>query len=83
MSSIKIAKARKKSSIGSMPMTWRVHLDAVPPSVVSRLTSSELAELLDGMRGLTIDTKSHHERDIVDEGAIWDERQSRLREIAK
>jgi len=44
---IKIEKARKKSSIGSAPMTWRVHLDAVPPSVVARLTSTELAELID------------------------------------
>jgi len=79
---IKIEKGRKKSSIGSGPMTWRVHLDAVPPSVVGRLTSTELAELIDSMRGLTEATKAFHEREIVDEGAIWDARQQRLREIA-
>ena len=82
MNHIKIEKARKKSSIGSGPMTWRAHLDAVPPSVIARLTSSELAELLDAMRRLTEATKAFHEREIVDEGAIWDARQRRLREIA-
>ena len=82
MNQIKIAKARKKSSIGSGPMTWRVHLEAVPRSVVARLTSTELAELIDAMRSLTQATKAFHEREIVDEGAIWDARQQRLREIA-
>lgn len=82
MNHIKIEKARRKSSIGSGPMTWKVHLDAVPASVIARLTSSELAELVDSMRRLTEATKAFHEREIIGEDAIWDARQQRLREIA-
>ena len=47
MSSIKITRAYKKSSIGSCPLSAQAMLEAIPDQIIAKLTSDELATLID------------------------------------
>jgi hypothetical protein len=57
-------------------------LDAVPPAILSALPSAALADLLDAMWQLAERSKSAAIAAAIDDGALWDARAGRLREIA-
>ena len=81
MHSTKILRALGKAKVGSFPRTSTAMLDHVPASAVSALTSTQLAELLDGMHALAQASKAITESDVLAEGAIFDPNQLALREI--
>lgn len=47
MSSIKITRAYKKSTIGSCPLSAQAMLEAVPEQIIAKLSSDDLAALMD------------------------------------
>lgn len=82
MSQIKIKRARAAAAIGRYPATFDAMLARVPAEVVSALTSAHLARMLDALADACDASKALATRSACDEGAIWDARRSRLREIA-
>lgn len=81
MHTIKIKRALKLSTIGSCHGSAHAMLAAIPQSVVTSLTSKQLAELIDANWRLAVASKVIAERDIVNEGAVWDARSQRLIEL--
>jgi hypothetical protein len=51
MSTIKINRASKLSSTGAFPATFEAIVSKIPPSAIAALTSAQLAEVVDAMRG--------------------------------
>lgn len=56
-------------------------LDAIPETVVAQLSAAALADLLDAMWMMCERTKAIAAADVIQEGAVWDAKQQRLREI--
>ncbi|WP_289009848.1 hypothetical protein [uncultured Thermomonospora sp.] len=82
-STIKIDRAIKLSRVGGYPRTCAAVLEAIPWSTINALTGRQLAELMDAIWELWQRTKRIHERDIINEGAVWDEASGRLIELGK
>lgn len=82
MSQIKIKRARAAATIGRYPASFDAMLARVPADVVAALTSAQLAQMLDALADACDASKALAARDACDEGAIWDARANRLREIA-
>lgn len=55
---------------------------AVPDSVVARVSSRELAELIDAMWTLSQNSKSIAEAEAVSDGRVWDSKKQEFRELA-
>lgn len=81
--SIKINRALRQSSIGANPASASAMLAGIPASIIQTATSRQLADLLDASWSLTQESKAIAARSWIDEGAIWDARQQRLRDIAE
>lgn len=82
MHQIKIERARKLSSTGAYPATFDAMLGHVSAEIVSSVTSRQLARIIDDLFVASQAAKAIAEADAITEGAIWDARQQRLREIA-
>lgn len=80
---IKIKRALRLSKIGACSGSALAMLDAIPASAVAGLPAKALAELLDAMWRACQEAKALAESGAVAEGAIWDARSQRLREIAR
>lgn len=80
--SIKINRALRQSSIGTNPASASAMLAGIPASIIEAVTSRQLADLLDANWSLAQETKALAALAWIDEGAIWDARQQRLRDIA-
>ncbi len=78
---IKIRRAYAAAGIGGCPQSRAAMLQYLPEEVVERLPSRELARMLDALWAACQDAKALGARDAIDEGAIWDARLGRLREI--
>lgn len=76
--SIKVTRALGMADIGRYHASASAMLKAVPDCVVERLASADLAALLDSMWALAEKSKSIAEREIIDEGGVWDAGESHL-----
>ena len=47
MGQIKITRAHKKSSIGDCPLSAQAMLESIPSQIIAKLTSDDLAALMD------------------------------------
>lgn len=81
MHAIKINRALRLAGIGSCHGSAMAMLDYVPASVRAALSGAELGELLDALWRACQDAKALAAREAIGEGAIWDARRQRLREI--
>jgi hypothetical protein len=81
MHSTKVIRALSKAKVGGYPRTSAAILNHIPASAVSALTSTQLAELLDGMAALAKASKATAEAEVLQEGAIYDPNQMALVEI--
>lgn len=79
---LKINRAQKMAETGPYRETFAAMLDAVPNMLIDVLSSARLAELIDAMAALATESKAIAARDICAEGAVWDSRQGRTREVA-
>jgi hypothetical protein len=79
---IKINRALRASAIGGCPASAAAMLAAIPQSVLATASSRQIAELIDANWSLAQEAKALAERASIDQGAIWDARQQRLRDIA-
>jgi hypothetical protein len=79
--SIKINRALEKAEVGKYPRTFEAILNSVPGPTITKLTSSELAELMDAIGAHAAVSKRLAEQEIIDEGAAWDYKQQRFREV--
>jgi hypothetical protein len=77
----KIETARRLFTVGTMPHTWSDIIDSVPRSVIDTVPARALADLVDAIRIVSLDQQARGQQDALDEGAIWDPRLQRLREI--
>jgi hypothetical protein len=82
MSSIKINRALKASRVGRFPGSADAMLERIPASVVAHLTGAALAEMADAMWDACQESKIIAASDACNEGAVWDVRRGRLRELA-
>jgi hypothetical protein len=82
ISAVKYNRAMSKSAVGRYPASASAMLERVPEGVALALTSTQLAAMLDAMWGACQEAKGIAARDAIAEGAIWDARSQRLREIA-
>jgi len=80
--STKINRARKASVIGDCPGSFAAMVDLVPASARATLTGRQIGELADAMWRACQQSKAIAAREAIDEGAVWDARSGRLREIA-
>jgi hypothetical protein len=80
---IKIDRARKLADVGRYNRSCEAMLAHVPPALIDRLTSAELAMVLDALWSCAQKSKGIAERDIVAEGAVWDATSQRLIELHK
>lgn len=78
---IKLARARRLAKAARYPATYDAMLDYVPEAAVAKLTGAEIAAVVDALRATAIDAKALAAREACAEGAIWDARTQRLREI--
>ncbi len=79
---IKIKRALRLAAVGDLPETSGAMLAALPAETVAALTARQLAGLLDAAWRLVQASKALAERAACDEGAVWDARAQRLRELA-
>ncbi len=81
ISKIKFRRAMTRSHVGRFPGSAEAMLARVPQTVVSALPSAQLAALLDAMWDACQEAKGIALKDAIAEGAVWDSRGQRLREI--
>lgn len=79
---IKIARAKTLAGIGPYHRSFEAMLAAVPASVVAKLSSRQLAELIDANWCLAQSAKALAEREAIDNGFVWDARTSQARDLA-
>ena len=82
ISRVKISRASKMSAIGNCPGSYAAMLDAVPAAVLDALSSRQIATLVDAVWRACEQSKSIAIAAAVDEGAVWDARSQKFREIA-
>lgn len=82
MHTIKVNRALSLASIGGCPGSAGDMLGAIPTAVIEALPSRLLAELLDANWRLAQRSKALANAEAVAEGAVWDARHQRLREVA-
>lgn len=79
--SIKLNRACGLSRVGVYPHTASSIIDAIPPDIVAALPARLLASLIDTIWARQIATKARHERDLIDEGYIWDSTRGRMLDL--
>ena len=82
MHSVKVSRAINKSVIGECGGSAADMLHFVPAAVVGRLSSDELAMMLNGLWSACREAKALAMADALNKGAIWDVRRGTLRKIA-
>lgn len=82
MSKIKIDRARKASKIGKFPRSFNAMVAAIPSEAISALTSKQIAIMIDAIWDACQRSKGIAERDACTEGAVWDAKAGKLREIS-
>lgn len=82
MHQIKIDRARKLSSTGRYPATFDAMLGHVSPDIIAAVTGRDLATIIDDLSRASQAAKALANAEAITEGAVWDARQQRLREIA-
>jgi hypothetical protein len=78
---IKVNRALRQSKIGKHPASASAMLRAVPNSVVAKVSSRELAEMLDAMWSLAEKSKAIANSEAISEGAVWDSQKQEFREL--
>lgn len=81
MSALKIKRARQLSTIGDCHETFAAMANAIPSDVVAALSSRRIAQIIDANWRLAGASKAAAEREAISNGAVWDERAQRMREI--
>ncbi len=81
MHSIKINRAFRTSAIGNYRASALAMLDIVPSRARSKLSGSELGELLDALWTACQQAKAIAAADAIAEGAVWDHRAQTFREL--
>jgi len=79
---VKYDRATAKAAVGKFPGSRDAMWAAIPVDVIGALTSTQLAHLLDAMWGACQEAKRIAEAEVVSNGAVWDARHQRLRELA-
>lgn len=80
--STKVKRALRMSFIGANPGSAAAMLDSIPAEVVDALPARLIALMLDANWRLAQESKVIALCDAVSEGAIWDARSQKLRDIA-
>lgn len=83
MSTLKIKRALRLATIGNCPASAAAMLQAVPASVTKKLTSRDLATLLDANWRLAQTSKSLASREAIAEGGVWCASQQRFMELVQ
>ena len=80
----KWARVRALTHLSRYPRTYQAILDAIEskPALADALTARGLADLVDLLHSHWRNAQAAAEREACGEGAIWDDRTQRLREIA-
>jgi queuine/archaeosine tRNA-ribosyltransferase len=79
---IKINRATRLADVGRYPSTCSAMMRHLPAELFKRATAAEIAMAMHALWAACRESKSIAIRDAIDEGAIWDARQQRMREIA-
>ena len=79
--SIKINRAQAQSKWGNNAETFSAMLGHIPASAVEKLTSAELAELVDAMMVCAQASKAIAEREAIENGFVWDSQNNRSIEL--
>lgn len=82
MHTIKINRARKLSTTGKYPESFSAMLNHIPSRLIERLTSREIADMIDALWNASLKAKELQDAAIVAEGAVWDAKRQRLIELA-
>ena len=69
---IKINRAIRMADTGRYPSTCSAMLAHIPDDVIAECPARIIAQLLDSMWAACREAKRIKERDILQEGAIWD-----------
>lgn len=77
---IKINRANKIYS--NLPMAELEIWDSISPALIDRLTGSELAEVKRCLNKHWHKAFKHAEKQIVDEGCVWDDDRQQLAELS-
>ena len=78
---IKVNRALSLSQVGKYPSSASAMLRAVPDSVLAKVTSRELADLLDAMWDLSAASKAIADAETISEGGVWDNKELRFRAL--
>lgn len=79
---IKNTRARKLSKIGNYPSTFAAISGFIPDDVWQKLSSKEIASLIDAMQDLAQNSKALEVKEILENGGIWDDSINQFRELA-
>lgn len=82
MSDLKISRARKLSKIGDCHGTFAAMASHVSVTVADAVSSRTLATIIDDLYDASQAAKAIAVTDAIAEGAVWDARQERHRNIA-
>jgi len=80
---IKINRAVQLADVGRHPSTCAAMMRHLPHALIARATAREIAMALDAMWAAAREAKILADRDTIAEGAVWDARQQRMRELAQ
>ena len=70
------------AAIGNNRGSYATMIDLIPDTVLNTLSSRQIADLVDATWLACQQAKSIACADAIAEGAIWDSRRQRLREVA-
>jgi hypothetical protein len=79
---IKVNRAVRISQIGRYPASASAMLRAIPAEVIDALPARLIAVLMDAQWETCQASKAIAEADAITEGAVWDARAQKLREVA-
>lgn len=69
---IKNTRARKLSKIGNYPSTFAAISGFIPDDVWHKLSSKDIASLVDAMQDLAQNSKAIEVKEILENGGVWD-----------
>jgi hypothetical protein len=78
----KIARVRRNMRMAAYGRTAQAILEQIPDALLEQLTSAQLVIVADAIHAAHQGGKAKGEADVLTEGAIYDPRKSKMREIA-
>lgn len=83
MNEMKIDKSRNYCRIGNTASSFEAAVSIIPKSAIEEMTAKSIGQLVDAIWESWVETKRIHDADIIDEGAVWDEKSQRMVELCQ